>query len=256
MGSFEGWSGLVRAALVWCGAGDPVAGQRRIRAEADVGVDDTHALLATWDRDLQGLKLTVREVVDRVGPFPELHELLKGLETDPRLADRLQSRRLGYHLRKLKNRPVGGRVLRQSYDEVAKVMLWWVEAGADGQASGDPAITGASPDRSPVDVSSSFLREIEEITGDPAIKPSTREVSGRTPYTSSPPDVSCAPPDASGVGNDHRITGNEAQSHGAYRVGDPPVIDRRSPESPAPHYPRPLDTVFDPDAGDALEPES
>jgi hypothetical protein len=48
LGSFEGWSGLVRAALVWLGEADPCEGRKLIQIEGNPDVEDLRALLEAW----------------------------------------------------------------------------------------------------------------------------------------------------------------------------------------------------------------
>ncbi len=47
-GSFEGWSKLVRAALVWCGLPDPGETRRALKAEADVAAAALGDLIDGW----------------------------------------------------------------------------------------------------------------------------------------------------------------------------------------------------------------
>lgn len=65
-GSFNEWSALVRAALVWVGHTDPC--QTRTRLEgADHITGELGTVLTVWHRELGSKKLTVREVVDQCG---------------------------------------------------------------------------------------------------------------------------------------------------------------------------------------------
>lgn len=47
-GSFEGWSGLVRSALVWAGQPDPCAGREQFLSVADTGEEVLSQLIAAW----------------------------------------------------------------------------------------------------------------------------------------------------------------------------------------------------------------
>jgi hypothetical protein len=66
-GSYEGWSGLVRAAVVWVGLPDPGATRLLLQEHADVAASAMAVLLAGWeqmDPDRRGL--TAAEVVKKL----------------------------------------------------------------------------------------------------------------------------------------------------------------------------------------------
>jgi putative DNA primase/helicase len=48
LGSFEGWSNLVRAALVWLDEADPCEGRKVIQAQNNPDVENLHTLLDAW----------------------------------------------------------------------------------------------------------------------------------------------------------------------------------------------------------------
>src|SRR5262249_14571675 len=63
-GSYEGWTALVRGALVWAGQGDPGATRAVLAARADVEADALRGLLLGWrEMDPRGEGRTVAEVL-------------------------------------------------------------------------------------------------------------------------------------------------------------------------------------------------
>jgi hypothetical protein len=62
LGSFEAWSGLIRGALLWLGAADPVATMEELR-KADPQREDMRSLMAQWNAAIGPDKVTVADVV-------------------------------------------------------------------------------------------------------------------------------------------------------------------------------------------------
>src|SRR5262249_49129423 len=102
-GSFEGWSGLGRSAVVWVGLPDPGETRLVLQEPADVAAESMAVILACWeqmDPDRQGL--TSAEVVHRLYkeppvPAPDYYTDLKdALEA---LLGKPDGQRLGYRLR-------------------------------------------------------------------------------------------------------------------------------------------------------------
>jgi hypothetical protein len=66
-GSFEGWSDLVRSAIVWSGLPDPVASQKELRDRSDQEAGALHALLAGIEHlDSGGVGVTASEIIRNV----------------------------------------------------------------------------------------------------------------------------------------------------------------------------------------------
>lgn len=131
-GGFEEWDRAVRRPLVWLGLPDPL--------EPAEGLRDI-------DPDLQACRTLFQVFVDIFGPrgattaeliaaarkhnprfdgdsepaHPELREVLQFIATD-----RLDSRRLGWWLRRHRDRIIDGLSLRQGTDHHAKVAKWTV----------------------------------------------------------------------------------------------------------------------------------
>lgn len=64
LGSFEGWSRMVRDPLVWLGMADPVRTMEEAR-QSDPKLEALTSVLAQWRRILGTVLVTTREVIDR-----------------------------------------------------------------------------------------------------------------------------------------------------------------------------------------------
>jgi hypothetical protein len=76
-GSFEGWSGLVRSAVVWCGLPDPCKTRERLAEISDTTADVLGQLIAAIAQyDPHDLGFTVSEVVARLyqKDYPPLND--------------------------------------------------------------------------------------------------------------------------------------------------------------------------------------
>jgi hypothetical protein len=62
-GRFEGWSDLIRSALVWCGEADPCVTRKRIES-IDPVRNQIHALLALWEELIKYETVTAAQVVE------------------------------------------------------------------------------------------------------------------------------------------------------------------------------------------------
>jgi putative DNA primase/helicase len=107
-GSFEGWDSLIRGALIWVGAEDPLATRDRIREEADADLDALRQVMGEWLQTFPE-PVTAAEAVDRANGAgkTELQAALAGLAGCP--TAKLDSRKLGYALRRCRERRVAGR---------------------------------------------------------------------------------------------------------------------------------------------------
>lgn len=130
-GSFEGWSDLVRSAMVWAGLPDPAANRLSIRRESDIEVDSMGYVLEKWATvDLAGCGLTASEFMERVfgrsrgenGPdeYAELRDVLRSM------LRKLEPKDLGYKFRKYQGRIIGGRFLDSK--RVRGVGLWFASS--------------------------------------------------------------------------------------------------------------------------------
>jgi hypothetical protein len=72
-GSFSGWSGLIRGAIVWAGLADPAETRQELRAEADFTAGALRGLIAGWP-----------EVARRYGGHCTAAQALRELDRDDR----------------------------------------------------------------------------------------------------------------------------------------------------------------------------
>lgn len=118
-GSFEGWSRLVREALVWTGQPDPCSTRRAMAVAGDVLMESLQQLIEAWrvfDPDRRGIVLS--ELIDQFESHPTSPEhpsavlrmallnLMGGSGTSG-----LDARKVGNKLRSLRRRVVSGHYL-------------------------------------------------------------------------------------------------------------------------------------------------
>jgi hypothetical protein len=120
-GSFQGWSGLVRGAVVWVGLPDPGETRYLLQAQADITAEAMSLLLCCWeqmDPDRKGL--TAAEVIDRLFKRPQESppawhaEMRAAVESLVGCGD---SRALGNRLRSFRRRIFRGRFIDQAGTE-------------------------------------------------------------------------------------------------------------------------------------------
>jgi hypothetical protein len=148
-GSFEGWSDLMRSALVWTGAPDPCAGREGLEAASDETFDAHGELLRAWDACYGKTRQTLAMIIGDMQlaaqrdqeamahkntPFddpperdPRWHRLRDALGFfDPRFdGQRLNNKALGHALKRLCGRVIEQKRLRQ-VDERSKYGTQWV----------------------------------------------------------------------------------------------------------------------------------
>jgi hypothetical protein len=116
-GSFEGWSSLVRNAVVWVGMPDPGETRIWLQEQSDIAAEGMTKLLnCLTELDPDGHGLTAAKIVeiykDKPGSVPACHEDLKdSLET---LLDKVDSRSLGNRLRAFRRRVFGSWYIDQA----------------------------------------------------------------------------------------------------------------------------------------------
>jgi hypothetical protein len=189
-GSFEGWSGLVRAAVVWAGLPDPRAACSEFISQADTEVTALRAMLATWGEvDPAGEGLTagklLRALKDRPNEFPRFREALA--EFCPARAELPDAHTLGVRLRKFVRRNVGGRWFenRPGHGGIA---VWFVaEATIPG-----PAVRGDGGDGG----DSAFAPTCDAHTLAPV------EAGRSNPTNATIPTDAAPEPEANGHGHD------------------------------------------------------
>jgi hypothetical protein len=127
-GSFEGWSALVRSAIIWTGFPDPGESRLLLQEQSDVAAESMSVLLRCWEHlDPQRRGLTAAEVIQTCkeppAGLPELYaDLRDALEA---LLGKLDARALGTKLRSYRRRVFQGRFIDQVGKE-HKAARWTV----------------------------------------------------------------------------------------------------------------------------------
>lgn len=133
-GSFESWSGVVRAALAYLGEPDPATGRIRIRESGDPQREADQAALEAWHEVVGGHFQTTGDLVRLAAKSEGLAEALAGLCPKLRSSD-LDTKPLGQALRRLQGRILGGLKVvrgRRSRDG----LLWQVVAVGEREGIG------------------------------------------------------------------------------------------------------------------------
>ncbi len=142
MGSYEGWSSLVRATLVWLGLPDPAITREALPTTADAELATLESLVVGLEEVLAGLGgvATAKEILRELGgdAFPFRFEILRGAidELFPRLKqDELPTpKQLGIKLRKFHGRVVAGAAVVQA-PRSPKGAQWTVRRTAEKAAA-------------------------------------------------------------------------------------------------------------------------
>jgi hypothetical protein len=138
-GSFEGWSDLVRSALVWVWADDPCTGRADIEAESDETYMNLVTLFDAWERCYPvGANITLKGIVadiksaNATDKFRDLGEALLPFDRRATKIDDLDPLRLSRALRPPKggSRIIDDKRLAQFDDPHVKVKKWGlIQAG-------------------------------------------------------------------------------------------------------------------------------
>jgi hypothetical protein len=133
-GSFEGWSGLVRSAVVWAGEPDPGETRLQLAEESDTEARALRGLIGSWpEADPLNEGRTVAELLDFLDPghkpegvdrFPGMRAVLAEL-FDLRPGQLPGARRLGKRLARFAGRTCGGRCLA-SRPGHGGVRVWFI----------------------------------------------------------------------------------------------------------------------------------
>jgi hypothetical protein len=148
-GSFEGWSGLVRSALVWARLPDPRKACEEFANQADTAVAALAGMLESWP-EIAPTKdgLTVAKALKKLKDQPDAFEALREAlaEFCPAREGELPSTRaLGDRLRAVRLRNVGGRRFNNR-PAGHHQMAWFVEDAqpADGRPNRPEGESGES----------------------------------------------------------------------------------------------------------------
>jgi hypothetical protein len=148
-GSYQGWSGLVRNAVVWLGLPDP--GQTRIvlQDQADLTAESMGVMLACWEKlDPEKKGWTAGEVIQRLfkeppSPLPDFYsEMRNALES---LLKKCDSGSLSYKLRSFRRRVFGGRFIDKTGSDSQHTTRWTVFSAQLFRKIQTAGISPASP---------------------------------------------------------------------------------------------------------------
>lgn len=153
-GSFEGWSAVVREAVVFAGLPDPGETRQALQSAADCEANAMTALLYALERmDPDRRGVTAGEIVEAIrkpaDPPPEwTAELRTAVEE---LCGRIDSRALGYKFRHFIRRTFNGRAIDQNGEDRLKGNRWVVRAvSRPGRNAPEPSpASPASPATDP-----------------------------------------------------------------------------------------------------------
>jgi hypothetical protein len=145
-GSFEGWSSVVRDALVFAGVPDPGETRLALQSGADCDADAMTALLEAMEQmDPNGNGVTTGEIIDSIrkpsDPAPVwLADLRSAVEE---LCGKVDSRALGYRFRQFVKRNFKGRMIDRAGVDRCRGIRWVVRT-LSGLAEGSK-LSPASP---------------------------------------------------------------------------------------------------------------
>lgn len=132
-GSYEGWSGLVRAAVVWCGLPDPCVTRERLAEAADASGDALAGLVAAWSAyDRSGSGLVVADMLRELYPphgqpsdsaTVEMRSAVESLVGAPG-NKAPTARQVGNRLRRIRRRVVDGRYLDTDDSKTRRGAVW------------------------------------------------------------------------------------------------------------------------------------
>lgn len=108
VGSFESWDDLVRGACIWAGLSDPAQGRDEIRAQGDADLDALRSLMEAWEGCIGPTPETLADLKRRA----QESESLRAAWLEITNRDQLNTRALGYALRRYRGRPVDGRMFQ------------------------------------------------------------------------------------------------------------------------------------------------
>lgn len=131
MGGFEGWTGLIRNALVWAGQPDPALERARFARASDAELDRLEGIMNTWHAYLGEDGTTVASLVERLydihADLPAAACLRRELEAWS-VGGPIDSRSLGNRLRSVRGRRVAGRCFEQ-IDKRQNAAVWALRVG-------------------------------------------------------------------------------------------------------------------------------
>jgi hypothetical protein len=138
-GSFEGWSHVVREAVVWVGLSDPCLTRTKLAESADTTIDARGQLIAAWQQyDWSGSGIVVSDLLNTLYPPQREHALNDEASVAMRMAlENLVGcppgkvptpKQVGNRLRQFRRRVVDGCYLDANPKRGKKGMVWHLRA--------------------------------------------------------------------------------------------------------------------------------
>ena len=179
-GSFEGWSDLIRQAVVWCGQADPGATRTELVEQSDREAIALRELLGGWDElDPDCFGLTTAEILDRINKHHDRYERVRNAVLElcpPQAGHSLPSpASLGKKLGHLRGRVVSGRFIDRRTNR-KKTSAWFV----NGETAGDDGLAG--------DISSHLTSDVFSISNESLfdMEPETSPATPASPAATDP----------------------------------------------------------------------
>ena len=149
-GSFEGWSDLVRQAVVWVGLSDPGASRTDLASQADREAVALRQLIEGWEEiDPSSAGMTVATILQELAAYPTHHEGLKSALFElapPKDGKTLNPRSIGMKLHHLRRRVVGGKFFDRR--DSSQGAIWKVytsdQGGTNGSRGTTPSLRGCA----------------------------------------------------------------------------------------------------------------
>jgi hypothetical protein len=140
-GGFEDWSGNIREPLVWLGLADPYKTRAAVLADDPEREERLAGIRALYEV-FADYQFTTKEIIERCGCNHELKASMLSLAAGRYQRNEVDSRRLGWWLKGVRDRIIGGLRLRLS-GKASGVAKWQIErvptgghVGHGGQFSG------------------------------------------------------------------------------------------------------------------------
>jgi len=150
-GSFEGWSGVVREAVVFAGLEDPGLTREELQRTADRDAASMETLIEGMQRlDPNRHGTTAAELIKRCQDGPEENGEVRGAIEE--LCGKLCGRKLGGRFKHFQRRNFGGKMLDKAGEDRTKTNRWAVyPVGPTAKSSPKEPASPASPADKPPD---------------------------------------------------------------------------------------------------------